>query len=408
MIELRYCKSCVYPSIAVNLKLDDEQICSACRSREKFKELTEKYWDNRRKKFQKLIQESKKNNKSNYDCIIPVSGGKDSYYQTHIACKEFDLKPLLVTYDGNNWLPEGKHNRERMKEVFNADHLMWSPSVEILKKLNRIAFKKMGDMNWQNHCGIGTIPIINAVKFKIPLIIWGETEWDVAGMYQPDDFVEFSARARHEHIVRGFEWNDFLNDPEDSLTEKDLIWAKYPSDAEILKVGVRGIYIGNFFRWDGSEHVKLMKKMYSWKPAEKPFERTYRNFSNLDDRYENGIHDLMKFVKFGYGRCSDHASKDVRNGHMDREEGIKLVKKYDHVISSDLEHWLEYVGMDKLEFWKIADTFRNPRVWFIKNNEWWKNNLWGGYSSYGKVHLNKKQIEEFNNRQKKILDRSNF
>ena len=116
----------------------------------------------------------------------------------------------------------------------------------------------------------------------------------------------------------------------------------------------------------------------------------------------------MKFVKFGYGRCSDHASKDIKNGHMLRKEGVKLVKKYDHVVSSDLEHWLDYVSMEKLEFWKIADSFRDPRAWYIKNNEWWKCNLWGDHSSYGEVYLNKDQIEEFNDRQKKILDRTNL
>ena len=408
MIELRFCKNCVYPSIAVNLRLDDDQICSACRSRQKFLKIDENFWTKRRKRFEQIVGAVTKNNKSNYDCMVPVSGGKDSYYQTHIIVKEFNLKPLLMTYDGNNWLPEGHYNRNRMKNLFDIDHVMWSPSVDVLKKLNRIAFKKMGDMNWQNHCGINTAPIITAVQFKIPLIMWGETEWDIAGMYQPDDYVEFSSRARHEHHNRGFEWKDFLNDPKDKLTEKDLIWAKYPSDVEILKIGIRGLYIGNFFKWDARNHVEIVKKEYSWKPSEKPFERTYRDYSNLDDRYENGIHDLMKWIKFGYGRCSDHASKDIRNGYLSREEGVKFVKKHDHIVSSDLQHWLDYVEMKKLEFWQIADTFRDPRVWFIKNNEWWKNNLWGGFSSYGEVYLNKQQIDEFNHRQKKILDRINL
>jgi hypothetical protein len=110
--------------------------------------------------------------------------------------------------------------------------------------------------------------------------------------------------------------------------------------------------------------------------------------SNLDDRYENGIHDLLKFVKFGYGRGSDHASKDIRTGYMSREEGIEMVKKYDHVVSSDLNYWLNYVDMTEQEFWEIADTFRDPRVWWIENGEWWKDNIWGTPSSYGKVYLN--------------------
>jgi hypothetical protein len=290
-----------------------------------------------------------------------------------------------MTYHGNNYLPEGDRNRDQMRHQFNADHIVWGPSIEVLKKLNRLGFKKMGDMNWQNHCGIMTAPIIVAVKFNIPLIIWGETPWDVSGMHSPDDFAEFSARARHEHALRGFEWHDFLDDPEEKLTEKDMLWAKYPSDEQILRSGVRGIYIGNYVRWDPNAHAAMVQERYGWTASEKPFERTYRRFSNLDDRYENGIHDLMKFIKFGYGRCSDHASKDIRTGYLTRAEGIEMVKKYDHIVSSDLYHWLEYVDMHEQEFWRIANSFRDPRVWRKKDGYWWKDNVWGGESSYDPV-----------------------
>ena len=400
MRKMNYCKKCVYPFATVNLNVDDDGVCSACKSSESFSELDPGFWEHREKKFKKLISRYLKNNKSNYDCLIPVSGGKDSFYQTHLMAKEYGLKPLLMTYHGNNFLPEGDFNRDLMRHSFDADHIVWGPSVEVLKKLNRLTFKMMGDMNWQNHCGIATSPIQIAVKFKIPLIIWGETNWDISGMYDPDDFVEFSARVRHEHDLRGYEWYDMIK--HEGLREKDMLWAKYPSDEDILDVGVRGLYIGNFFQWDPNRQTKLVQEKYGWKAAEKPFERTYRTMSNLDDRYENGIHDLMKFVKFGYGRASDHASKDIRTGYMSREEGIEMVKKYDAVVSSDLYYWLEYVGMSKDEFWNIADTFRDPRIWWIENNEWYKDNIWGGASSYGPVHLSEKQIEDFNKRQQNL------
>ncbi|MBU1131474.1 N-acetyl sugar amidotransferase [Patescibacteria group bacterium] len=399
---MKYCTKCVYPQITVNLEIDSNGACSSCRTFEKFKELTPEFWEKRKKKFESILKEVIKNNKSGYDCVIPVSGGKDSYYQTHIIVSEYGLKPLLVTYHGNNYLPEGDYNRDRMRQVFDADHLVFGPSVEALKKLNRICFKKMGDMNWHNHCGIMTYPIQTAVRHKIPLIIWGETNWDISGMYDPDDFVEFSARVRHEHDLRGYEWYDMLNDEKEKLTENDLSWAKYPSDEEILKVGVRGIFIGNFFEWNPNKHAKMVQEKYGWKPREEPFERTYRQFSNLDDRYENGAHDLLKFIKFGYGRASDHASKDIRTGYLTREQGIEMVKKYDHVVSSDLDYWLNYVGMTKNEFWQTADTFRDPRVWRIENNEWVKDNIWGGSSAYGPVHLSAESIKLFNERQKKI------
>ena len=392
MKKITYCSNCVYPVNAVNLNLDENGVCSSCKTAETFEELSSDFWIERKTKFEKLINQYKKDNNPNYDCLIPVSGGKDSFYQAHVIAKEYGLKPLLMTYHGNNYLPEGDRNRDLMRHVFDADHIVWGPSVEVLKKLNKLTFKMMGDMNWQNHCGIMSAPINLAVKFDIPLIIWGETNWDISGMYSPDDFVEFSARVRHEHDLRGYEWYDMMKH---GLKEKDMIWAKYPSDEEILETGARGIYIGNFFKWDPNKQTQLVMDKYNWKPAEKPFERTYRTMSNLDDRYENGIHDLMKFIKFGYGRASDHASKDIRTGYMSREVGIEMVKKYDSVISSDLHYWLDYVDMSEDEFWSIADTFRDPRVWWIEDGKWYKDNIWGASESYGNVNLDLKDQEKY-------------
>lgn len=385
---MQYCVRCTYPFVTVNLAIDDDGVCASCRTAEEFDKLTPQFWAHRRDVFEKNIEALRKNRDySDYDCIIPVSGGKDSYYQTHIMVKEYGLKPLLVTYHGNNYLPEGNYNRDRMREVFNCDHLVMGPSVEVLKKLNRLCFRKMGDMNWHAHCGIFTFPIQMAVKFDVKLMVWGEIAWDISGMYEPDDFVEFSARVRHEHGLRGFEWYDMLNDPQEPLKENDLLWAKYPSDDAILKTGVRGLYIGNFFKWDPYKHTQMIKDLYGWKESATPFDRTYRRASNLDDRYENGIHDLLKFIKFGYGRGSDHSSKDVRTGYMTRDEAIEMVRKYDHVVSSDLQYWLEYVDMTEEEFWRTADRFRDPRVWWIENGKWYKDNIWGDSSAYGEVHL---------------------
>lgn len=373
---MKYCKRCVYPAVAVNLSFDDEGVCSSCRTFESFNNLSQDFWAKRRKRFEDIINERLSKNNSEFDVLIPVSGGKDSYFQTHV-CKKYGLKPLLMTYHGNNYLPVGDYNRDRMRHVFDADHIVYGPSVDVLKKLNRLGFRKMGDMNWHAHCGIFTTPIQVAVKFGIPLIIWGEVAWDISGMYEPDDFVEFSARVRHEHGLRGFEWYDMLGDAEEPLTEKDMLWAKYPTDEEILKVGVRGLYIGNFFKWDPNEHARQMTAEYGWKFSEQPFQRTYRRISNLDDRYENGIHDLLKFIKFGYGRASDHASKDIRTGYMDRIKGIDMVRKYDHVVSDDLYYWLDYIERPESWFWEIADRFRDPRVWRrTANGTWEKDNIW--------------------------------
>ena len=136
---MKYCSNCVYPFVSANLS-SHEGVCSACLTAKEFEKIEVSEWELRAEKFQNILKESLRDNSRNYDCVIGVSGGKDSFYQTHKIVTELGLKPLLVTYHGNNYLPEGDYNRDLMRQVFDADHIVFGPSVEILKKLNR--FKK--------------------------------------------------------------------------------------------------------------------------------------------------------------------------------------------------------------------------------------------------------------------------
>ncbi|RMD92828.1 MAG: N-acetyl sugar amidotransferase [Calditrichaeota bacterium] len=382
---MQYCSRCVYPAVAVNLIFDEEGVCSACRVAEEYNAISDEEWQRRFQLLKELVDRYRSKDGSNYDCVVPFGGGKDSYFQAHVAKNILGLNPLLVTYHGNNYLPEGQRNLDRARDVLGCDHIVYRPSVKTLIKLNRVGFKKMGDMNWHAHCGINTVPFHIAVKYRIPLVIWGEVGWaELAGMFSPDDFVEYSQRTRVEHNLHGYDWYDML-DEEEGVSVQDLQMYRFPTDEEYAEVGIRGIALGNYIKWDANKQAKLMKELYGHEWASKPFERTYRLFSNLDDRYENGVHDLLKFIKFGYGRASDHASKDIRAGYMTREQGIEMVRKYDHVVSSDLYYWLDYVNMTEEEFWRIADTFRDPRVWRIENGQWVKDNIWGEPAAYGPV-----------------------
>jgi N-acetyl sugar amidotransferase len=386
--KLNYCSKCVSPtSSAIPLNFDENQICSGCKTSEQSFDID---WESRRKRFEKLLEQYRSKNYSNYDCIIPVSGGKDSYYQIHLI-KEMNLNPLLVTYHGNNYTKEGMNNLLNMRNAFSADHIFYTPSIHVLKILNRIGMRMMGDMNWHAHSGIFTYPIREAVQKKVPLMIWGEHGFmDIGGMHSYNDFVEFTYRYRHEHCLRGYEWFDFVEKAKkynENLTDQDLLAWQYPTDDEIDDVGVRGVYISNYFKWDANEHGPLMIEKYGFQEVKEPFERTYRRMSNLDDMHENGIHDYLKFIKFGYGRATDHVCKDIRSGLMTREEGVEIVRKMDHIKSKDIYRWLEYVGWNEKEFDNVADTFRDPRVWWIADGLWWKDNLWGDPSPYGEVHL---------------------
>ena len=194
-----------------------------------------------------------------------------------------------------------------------------------------------------------------------------------------------------EHDMRGFTRKDMIG--KESITQDEMNWCKMPSDEEFAEHNLRGLYLGNFQKWEPYNQTKIIKEKYDWEEARQPFQRTYRTISNLDDMHENGIHDYMKWIKFGYGRCSDHASKDIRMGIISREKGIEYVKKYDHIKPDiDLKRWLDYVKMSEDEFDYIADTFRDPNIWKIENNKWFKKDIFGNYEEFGNINLKKDQI----------------
>ena len=398
------CKNCLYVSKTdMNLFFDERGICTGCQNAEYARNKID--WDKNLEKLKQLFKDNK-NPESKYDVLIGVSGGKDSYFQTHLCKNVLGLNPLLVTYYGNNYTEDGEYNLRRMKSVFNCDHIIFKPKTDVLIKMNILGFYLQGDMNWHNHCGIMTYPIQEAVKNKIKIILWGEHGYmDRAGMFSYNDFVEFTKKYRKEHDLRGFDWYDFtdehlekkgLNHLKMGLTKDDLSWAIYPEDREIFQVGVRGIYAQNYVYWDGNKNAEISSKLYGWRKYSKDFQRTYRKISNLDDMHENGAHDYLKFIKFGYGRGTDHSTKDIRLGYMSREEGIEMVKKYDHIRpTDDLSRWFSYTNISEDKFNKYSDKFRDPRVWYIKNNQWFKENSWGGQGSYGEVFLESKDKDKY-------------
>ncbi|MBV9521608.1 MAG: imidazole glycerol phosphate synthase subunit HisF [Alphaproteobacteria bacterium] len=372
---IRWCTRCVYPSIsAAPMEFDAAGICMGCRMAEVKAAIAPAEWRRRKALLRDILETHRCRDGSRHDVVIAVSGGKDSWFQTHVIKHEFGLNPLLVTYDGNNWTEPGWRNMQRMSEVFGVDHIVYRPSIGTLKTLNRLAFIVMGDMNWHAHVGITTVPVRIAAQHKIPLVIWGEHGYlDLCGQFSMDDFPEMSYRDRLEHFARGYEWNFFVG--REGLTPQDLVAWQYPSDRTLFDLGLRGIYLGNYLFWEANEHAKLMIDRYGFEVSEVPFERTYRRMSNLDDMHENGVHDYLKYIKFGYGRCTDHVCKDIRAGLMDRDRGIELVEKMDAVKPGDLRRWLDYVGMSEDEFDRIADTFRDPRVWRMEAGRWARDAL---------------------------------
>jgi len=382
MYNIKFCKVCFYKDVnPIPISFNNKGVCTGCLYSLKKDKVD---WNQREQNFIDLIKNYK--NKYEYDCVLPVGGGKDSYFAAHIA-KKYDLKALMVSYYSNRYLDEGKYNLFRMKELFGFDHIIYTPPEKTLIKMHRIGLKKMGDQNMHNHMGIDTYPNIIAVQKKIPLIIWGEQGFtEMGGMHSINDFVEYTKKYRLEHAQHGYDWYDFENITDEHLLKKDLECYIYPEENLTREINLRGIYLSNYFYYDGNHNYKISKEKYGWKEKEKAFERTYRTFSNVDDMHENGVHDYLKFIKFGYGRGTDHANYDVRLNKISREDGIKLVLKYDHVTPvEDLTNWCKYVSMEEDEFYFHADKFRDPRVWSKKEGYWWKIDVDGKLRPYQKI-----------------------
>ena len=369
--KVKFCTRCLYSSAsATPMQFDPSGLCMGCiTSDAKFK-LKKSDYIRRTKVLKKIVESRKNRNQTTYDCIVSVSGGKDSYYQVHYVKEHLGLKPLLVTYNGNNYSQIGWENLMNMREVFDCDHIIVSPSIKQLIKLNKIAFVVMGDMNWHNHVGIYTTAPRVAIQQNIPLVFWGEHGYtDLCGQFSIQDFPEMNYRERTEHPGRGFDWNFF--EGIEGIQKLDMIPWMYPTDNELLNLELRQIYLGHYIPWESNNHLSLVIEKYGFKVSKEPFERTYRVGSNLDDIHENGIHDYLKYIKFGYGRCTDHASKDIRAGILDRDEAIKRVNAMDHIKSKDLDRWLRYVDLSENEFDRIADYFRDPRVWSWSHERGW-------------------------------------
>ena len=194
-MSVTFCKRCTFASIAATpLTFNEEGVCSGCTNSERKRKIN---WERRKELFSELIEEYR--GKYEYDCILPVSGGKDSYFAAHIA-KEFNLNALMVTYHGNNYMEEGEINLNRMKDVFGFDHIIFKPSTDTLKKLNLLGFTVTGDMNWHNHAGLLTYPMQIAVKYKVPIVIWGDHGFTEQGGCIRIMIFEYTAKDRYETV----------------------------------------------------------------------------------------------------------------------------------------------------------------------------------------------------------------
>jgi len=200
------------------------------------------------------------------------------------------------------------------------------------------------------------------------LMVWGEHGFaELTGLVTIEDFVEFTKWSRKEHDMRGFEPHDLVG--QGDITVKDIAPYIYPSDEEIARCGLRGIYLSNFFPWNAKDQYETMHKEWNFLGVSYERERTFNLFSKIED-HANDVHDYLKYLKFGYGRATDDASMEIRHGRMSREEGIEMVRRYDAREPSTLASYCDFLEISPKRFYEIVEPMRDPKIWEKANGAW--------------------------------------
>ena len=361
-----YCKRCLYPSNhPYGMIFDENGICMGCRVHEEKDQLD---WKQRFKKLQKITFNSKFMSNKNFDCIIPVTGGGDSYYIVYVVKNLLGMNPLLVNYNSHYNTKLGIRNLANLTTVFDCDMVTSTISPKVLKKITSQTIKQYGSMYWQVLCGYTTFPVQVAVKFRIPLIIWGvHPGSEQTGMFSHLDEVEMTHRCRKEHALMGITAEELVH-KKSGISRSEVQQFIYPYDNEVEKVGVRGIYLSNYIRWDSKSQHEQMIDEYGYETAE--MQRTFNTYEDVHCFHSAGLHDYLKFLKYGYSKVTDHASREIRLKRMTRKTGIDMVKKYTHKYPSDLNLFLKWLGMEEKVFFSYVDKFRDKKIWKNDNNQW--------------------------------------
>jgi N-acetyl sugar amidotransferase len=350
---IQYCIRCCIPATQELVKFDEMGICQACQSSEQKIHID---WVEKGKELEKILNEAKANAGNNYDCIIPISGGKDSTFQLHVLTKIYGMKPLAVTFSHNWYSETGWYNLMNSLEKFNVDHIMFTPNRSLVNRIAKRSLEAIGDTCWHCHAGVGAFPLQVAVRFNIPLLIYGESIAESSGRssyknplmeFNVDYFMKVSTKRNPKSMVC------------DYITEQDMKPFFFPSIEELEETGVRLMHLGDYIFWDDERQMEFVRDHYDWKETE--VEGTYKGYKSAECIMP-GMHDYTNYLKRGYGRATYQASVDVRNGLLTREEGFELSKKYDSEIPESLDYYLKITGMTKEEFYRMMMDKRLPEL----------------------------------------------
>ena len=323
---LKYCTRCCLPETWEDIKFDKFGICSICKSSEEKMNIN---WKIREKLLKKILYKNKQ--KNYYDCLLPISGGKDSTFQAYILKNVYNLDPLAITH-GTNWMSlTGRYNLENCLNKFDLDHLIFHPNRSLVNHVANKSIGFIGDSCWHCHIGVGTFSIQTAIDWNFRLIVYGEApaDSDARGQHKkmtkisPFRFLEVSAIVKAKKFVS-----------KDIDLKKLSHWI-YPERKNIKNTNLEIIHLGQFIFWDEQKNIDLVVKKFGWKNTQ--VENTYKGYKSVECVMA-GVHDYLNFLKRGIGRATVHASQDVRRGLIYRGEGFELAKKHD----VEKPHAMEY------------------------------------------------------------------
>lgn len=356
---IKYCKRCLYSTDhPLGLTIDEEGICSGCRVHDEKDSLD---WISRWQLLERLVKPYRSRSGDNYDCIIPVTGGQDSYYMVYLVKEKLGMSPLLVNYNKYFNTALGIRNLSNLRIRFNCDILFQNVNPVSVKKITRSTLNRFGSIYWPILAGHTVFPVQTAVRYKIPLIIWGAHQGiEQVGMFSHLHEVEMTRRYRKDHDLMGYEADDLLS-IFDSLKEEDIWQYRYPDDSDLKAIGVRGIYLGNYVRWDPKAQHEQMIREYDYRTTS--FARTFDCYDYVDCFNYMNIHDLMKFYKHGFSKVTDHASREIRHGRLTKEQGFALVKLYEQAPVQYSQLFLDWLGVTQNSLQFIFDQHRNLKYW---------------------------------------------
>jgi len=295
--------------------------------------------------------------------VVPSSGGKDSHFQV-IKMLEMGMNPLVVTSTTCALSGIGRRNIENLKGL-GVDCIEVTMNPRVRRRINRFALTNIGDISWPEHVTIFTVPIHIAVKFNVPLIIWGENSQNEYG--GPAAAAENNTLSRRwlEEFggLLGLRVTDMIG--QEGIGARDLILYTSPEDQELQRARTTGLFLGHYLPWDGLQNAMIAQSR-GFESMPGFVEGSLANYENLDN-HQTGIHDYFKYLKYGFGRATDIANLFIRRGRLTRGDALEMVRLHDGrcpwtYLGKPIEATLSEIGMTLEQFQAVCDRYTNKKL----------------------------------------------